>query len=68
MGFSVTFGLKKVAEAGVEGGGEFGFEGFEGLHGELELFSPDGMWRSRPTLANSIKIVGQGGMKPGFIR
>ena len=36
MGFSVTFGLKKVAEAGVEGGSEFGFEGFEELYTAIQ--------------------------------
>ncbi len=68
MGFAVTFRFKKVAKTRVELGGEFGLQGFEVLHGELEFFSPGGMRRSRPTLANSIKIVDQGGMKPGFSR
>jgi len=55
-----------VAETGVELGRELGFEGVEFLHGEFKFFSPGGMRRSRPTLANSIKIVGQGGVKAGF--
>jgi len=55
-----------VAETGIEMRGEFGFEGVEGMHGDFQFFSPGGMRRSRPTLANSIKIVGQGGVKAGF--
>jgi len=57
-----------VAETGIELRGEFGFEGVEGMHGDFQFFSPGGMWRSRSTLANSIKIVGQGGVKARFSR
>jgi hypothetical protein len=57
-----------VTETGVEMGGEFGLEGVEVLHGEPKFFSPGGIRRSRPTLADGIKIFGQGGVKAGFSR
>jgi len=68
VGLSVTFRFQKMAEAGIDLGSQFGFKRVEGLHGELEFFSPGGMRRSRPTLADSIKIVGQGGVKAQFSR
>ena len=68
MGFPVTFRFQKVTETGIELRGEFRFQGVEILHGEFEFFSPGGMRRSRPTLADSIKVVGQGRVEPGFSR
>ena len=57
-----------MAETRIELRGEFRFQGVEILHGEFEFFSPGGMRRSRPTLADSIKVVGQGRVEPGFSR
>ena len=68
MGLPVAFRFQEVTETGVEMGGEFGFQGVEGMHGSFQFFGPGGMRRSRPTLADGIKIFGQGGVKAGFSR
>ena len=66
VGLAVTFRFEEVTKAGIELGGEFGFEGVEGVHGSFQFFGPVGMRRFHPTLADDIKIVGQGGMEAGF--
>lgn len=55
-----------MAKAWVQLGVEFGLKGFEVLHGELEFFSPGGMRRSPPTLADYGQIFGEGGVELGL--